>query len=480
MLHFTAPRQTLRDLDAESAASVIAAAADVVLVLDTSGVILDMAFGSEELANAFEARRGWLGRPWAETVTEESRIKVAELLAEAAHGKPTRWRHVNQQAPGVTGVPLLFSAMRIGPEKRRVIVASGRDLRPMSALQQRLVQAQQAIERDYARLRHAETRYRLLFQMSAEPVLIVDAETLRVTEANLSADRLLGGEGGASGRTLLESFDTPSQGRIRGLLATVRATGRGEEMPVRLAAGEREATLSASLVRNERELLYMLRLSFPASGSADIVLPQARSRMLEFVDSAPDAFVIAGTDGRILAANAAFLDMTQLASEAAARGLPLSRFLGRQGVELEVLMANVRSRGPVRLFRTALRGEHGTSAEVEVSAVAVLDGGQPGFGFTIRDVGPRLAESGAPGEVHPLVPRPAQQLTELVGRVPLKELVREATDVIERLAIEAALELSGDNRASAAEMLGLSRQSLYVKLRRYGLGDLDSDDGGDA
>ena len=52
----------------------------------------------------------------------------------------------------------------------------------------------------------------------------------------------------------------------------------------------------------------------------------------------------------------------------------------------------------------------------------------------------------------------------------------ETTDVIERLCIEAALELTRDNRASAAEMLGLSRQSLYVKLRRYGLGDLDGHD----
>ena len=60
----------------------------------------------------------------------------------------------------------------------------------------------------------------------------------------------------------------------------------------------------------------------------------------------------------------------------------------------------------------------------------------------------------------------------MIGRVSLKDLVREATDVIERLCIEAALEMTGDNRASAAEMLGLSRQSLYVKLRRYGLGDL--------
>ncbi len=50
--------------------------------------------------------------------------------------------------------------------------------------------------------------------------------------------------------------------------------------------------------------------------------------------------------------------------------------------------------------------------------------------------------------------------------------MRESTEVIERLAIEAALELTNDNRASAAEMLGLSRQSLYVKLHRYGIGDL--------
>ena len=65
----------------------------------------------------------------------------------------------------------------------------------------------------------------------------------------------------------------------------------------------------------------------------------------------------------------------------------------------------------------------------------------------------------------------SEQLTELIGRVPLKDIVRETTDVIERLCIEAALNLTGDNRASAAEMLGLSRQSLYVKLRRFGLAD---------
>ena len=49
--------------------------------------------------------------------------------------------------------------------------------------------------------------------------------------------------------------------------------------------------------------------------------------------------------------------------------------------------------------------------------------------------------------------------------------------MIERLCIESALDMTGNNRASAAAMLGLSRQSLYVKLHRYGMhGGEDGED----
>ena len=65
---------------------------------------------------------------------------------------------------------------------------------------------------------------------------------------------------------------------------------------------------------------------------------------------------------------------------------------------------------------------------------------------------------------------------DVVGRVPLRDIVRETTDLIEQLCINAALQLTGDNRASAAEMLGLSRQSLYIKLRRFGIKDTPGDD----
>ena len=63
---------------------------------------------------------------------------------------------------------------------------------------------------------------------------------------------------------------------------------------------------------------------------------------------------------------------------------------------------------------------------------------------------------------------------ELVGSASLKEIVADTTDVVERMCIETAVELTQNNRVAAAEMLGLSRQSLYVKLRKYGL--LNRDD----
>ena len=62
-----------------------------------------------------------------------------------------------------------------------------------------------------------------------------------------------------------------------------------------------------------------------------------------------------------------------------------------------------------------------------------------------------------------------REIVELVGSAPLKEIVAQTADVVEKMCIETAVELTRNNRVAAAEMLGLSRQSLYVKLRKYGI-----------
>ncbi|PPQ27906.1 transcriptional regulator PpsR [Rhodopila globiformis] len=444
---------------------MIAAAADIALILDEAGVIHDVSIADQSLVDELAGQANWLGKAWADTVTVESRPKVEALVAGAASGKENRWRHVNYPSASGTDVPVLYATVRAGEPGR--IVAFGRDLRAVSSLQSRLIDAQQSLERDYVRIRHVETRYRLLFQMASDAVLIVDGATQRVMDSNPTAKRLLaaGAEAGQS-KAFLAAFTPETAHSVELLLAGVRASGRADDVRAQLAADKADVLVSASLFRDEGGTACLVRLAAAQPEAAGSAVPKLKAKLLKLMEGAPDGFVVAGVDGRIMTANAAFLELAQLPTEDQAKGEPLNRWLGKSEIDLDILTANLRQHGSVRLFATAMRGELGDTAEVEISAVTVMNGGQPCYGYAIRDVGRRFR----PG-VDAVMPRSLEHLTGLIGRVALKDLVRESTDVIERLCIEAALKLTGDNRASAAEMLGLSRQSLYVKLRRYGLGD---------
>jgi transcriptional regulator PpsR len=468
---FKSPKESLGDLGALSAAKLIAAATDVAVVVDREGLIRDVAFNKEDLSLELDAQGRWTGSKLTEIVTAETRAKVGELLQDAVVRKSSNWRQVNHPSAGGEDIPVLYSAINIGRDDRFVVV--GRDLRPLAAMQQRLINAQQSMERDYVRLRHAETRYRLLFQVSSEAVMIVDTVSNAIVDANPAAFALFD----ASAPQLLKSgfpghFDPAGSQAIQTLLADVRATGRDSSARVYLADGQRECSVGVSLFRQENAALFLVRLASHASPPESSIL-KATSMLLKYFDAAPDGLVITQFDGRIVRTNPAFLEMAQLSSAEQARGELLDRWLGRAGVDFSVALANLRQNDSIKLFATAMRGEYGATADVEVSAVSIADGDdKPGFGFAIRNVEKRLSASSAAARE---LPRSMAQLTELIGRVPLRDLVRETTDVIEKLSIEAALELTGDNRASAAEMLGLSRQSLYVKLRRFGLAEHASD-----
>lgn len=473
MKAFKSPAKWLADVDADAAGMLIAAAADIALIVDRKGIVRDVAFQSTNFANEFDQSESWVGRPWCDTVTIESRPKVAEMLRDMA-GKPDDrrnplGRHVNYPAKEGVDVPILFSTIPVGHSGRAI--AFGRDLRALAALQQRLIDVQQSLERDYSRLRHVETRYRILFQMSAEPVLVLDGQTRKIVEANPAAQRLFGDRDKLSGIAFAGLVQPESLPALDQLLSSIRSAGRMDDVRIRLADHEGEMRVSAFLLRHGDGQNFLLRLSPVSQVDPNNLLSDSKAKLLKLIESAPDGFVVTGNDGRLLAANAAFLDMAQLTTEEQAHGQTLDRWLGRPGVDLNVLSANLRQHGSVRLYPTFLRDEFGTQTEVEISAVTVMNGGKPCFGFAIRNVGRRAQPEFIPPATTRAVPRSLEQISELIGRVSLKEIVREATEVIERLSIEAALKLTGDNRASAAEMLGLSRQSLYVKLRRYGMMD---------
>ena len=471
MKAFRSPKQTLGDLGAEAAAVLIANAADVAVILDGDGVILDIAFQRADLSVELDGYGKWVGRSFAQTVTLDSQSKVEAMRREVTERTASSSRQIKHPSTHGVDLPVLYCIVRLGAGDR--CVALGRDQRALAALQQRLVEAQMSMERDYSRLRHVETRYRMLFQMSSEPVFIVDASNRKVIEANRAATELAGeSHGRMVGRPFPDGvgFDAESKQAVRNLLEAVQSARRENDVRARLVDRSGEYLVSASLFRLETSALFLVKLA--PTAPAAMPPPRSPSKLLELIDKSQDGFVVTDREGRIITASAAFLEMAQLTREDQARGELIDRWLGRGGVDLDVVMANLGQHGSLPLFATTLRGDYGTTTQIEISAVTLKDGDKLSFGFMIRNVDRRVTVD--PERRHEL-PRSITQLSGLIGRVALKDLVRETTDVIERMCIEAALALTHDNRALAAEMLGLSRQSLYVKLRRYGLMDLAPD-----
>jgi len=462
----TSPAHVLGQLNPDEVAHIVQASADISLTLNREGVIQSIAFGNPDLRSP--SLESWVGKNWLDVVTSESRPKIQALLQDANETSLSRFRQINVPSPGSADLPLLCATLKVGSTGQ--IIALARDLREISLLQQRLVDAQQAIERDYTRLRQLETRYRVLFEMASEAVIVLDANTFKVIEANPRAADLLGDSvKKLSGRLLMDYLTKGDRIQVQSLLSKVAYTSTVAALNTSILSGQ-EVYLSAAPFRNENQSLILVTLK--RSGElVDRHDSNAQSLVIQALEKAPDGFIVTNSAGKILTANQAFLRLIMSDKLEQILNEPLDRWLERSSVDLRVMLSNLHEKGSIKLFATSIRDSFGTLHPVEISAVSVPYP-HACLGFTIREVGSRIRSKIQPEES---ITRSSEELTQLVGRLPLKEIINETTDLIEQLCIKAALDLTRGNRVSASEMLGLSRQSLYIKLRKYDLSDQSKD-----
>jgi transcriptional regulator PpsR len=396
-----------------------------------------------------------------DTVTSESRIKIQEMLDSKGSPDLMRWRHVNHITAVGNEVALQYVVLPLGAGQ---LMAIGRDLESLAELQRRLVETQQSMERDYLRLRHIEARYRILFDTTSDAVLMVDATTQRVLEANLGAQSLLKDAGKRLvGRDICECFETDSQGEVQSLLRMALATGRVEMCAARVTGLVPEWTVSATVFRQEGGAQFLVRLVSREAASDAQHDAQSSSVLSEAMAHFPDGWLLTDTSGLIKSVNEEGMALLGLTASSQVLDQNMERWLLRGAVDWGVLNTSLRQQRTVRNFATEVRTLSGMTLPVEVSAV-YLERPEPMYAFFVRDMDRRMQGNSnlAQSQAHPFA-----ELSQLVGRRPIKDIVGETVDTIERMCIEAALELTHNNRASAAEMLGLSRQSLYVKLRRF-------------
>ena len=245
----------------------------------------------------------------------------------------------------------------------------------MAVLQQRLAETQQEMEREYIRIRNAEKRYRLLFQLSSEAVLIVDSNTSKIIEANPAALTFLGVDPKKLLGQAFESLVSESSRQVsQSFLSATRVAPRVDNVHVQLERDQRSVLLTGSLYRQDGAPHLVVLLS--RLGEAAGATSNDDANILRLVEAIPEAFVVVDEDRLVVTANAAFLDLVQVTSLVQVRGESVERWIGRQGSEVDVLFSNLRAHGAVRHFSTVARGEFGTVEDVEIVAASAVGGGR--------------------------------------------------------------------------------------------------------
>ncbi len=442
---------------------IVSRISDVALLVTDTGVITGVSVNPE-----FPGGKNvetWQGTPIQDSLTIESvskfELRLKQFLENAGSTKPVELNHSTPNGRGE--IPIRYSFHNVGTDG--TILMLGSDLRSVADMQQQLVSAQIALENDYEVQREHDIRFRVLMESSHTATVLVSVKSGNVVACNSAAEKLLG-------KTRTSLVDAPfapefeSKGREDVIDRLVSAAT--EQSPATVIAksthGKRKLSLKPALFRGVNGQMLLCKIM--VAGGLDTSLDELQSQLTGLYHNGVDAMVFVDASGHILSSNDAFPKLADITHAPAVQGRPITDFLSRGTVDLNVMLENARRTGTMRLYATRLISEHGFERAVEISTTQMTVEDRTIFGMIIRES--RRTETSTASKKQ-ITDVDMQSVIELIGGQSLKDIVARTTDVVEKMCIETAVEMTSNNRVAAAEMLGLSRQSLYVKLRKYDL-----------
>ncbi|MEM6659492.1 MAG: transcriptional regulator PpsR [Pseudomonadota bacterium] len=443
-------------------AGILSEASDIALILDPEGVV--MAALVNENNSPYGNLDHWVGQKLSSFLTEECLPKLDRLLRQSVLDAGVQRVELNHRDKLVWQYPVRYSIHPVGHSERAILML-GRDLREVAETQQQLVKAQLALEQGYEERREFDARYRMLMSATRDAFVLVSVSDGRIRDLNDAAAHLFGAaKDQLQGQPFANEFKDRGRAEFVQNILALALSEVDAEVTIQAKRARSDITITPISFRAGGERMLLCRLE--SGTSEEHATDRLSDNLARLFRRGSEAIVFTDTKGVIQSANDAFLRLVDFAHHVDVRGTSLAEYMSRGQIDLNVLLDNAMKSGRMSVYTTKFCNDVGVWTAAEVSVSYLNNRANPAVAFVIRDA----SRSETMRPTASSQPRVASgDVVDLVGSAHLKDIVSQTTDVIERICIETAIELTGNNRAAAAEMLGLSRQSLYVKLHKLGI-----------
>ena len=444
--------------------NIISEFGDINIILDSKGKILQI---NTPAGSIFKNLSSWVNKNIYDFLTIESKEKLNFHLTSLSDlsQSSTKWFELNHTSEITGEFPVKYKGFKAVNKKNVILI--GNDLSPVAEIQKKFVNSQLALEREYSKYRSFETKYKALIEFSEEPLFLLDGVTGKILNVNDSATKIINEKREKLvGTPLSKFFNFKNNNEFIELLKSnefVKNYSSNKSIKSKI-----NFNLQSSIFRAENEVCIIVRLQ--KENEIKVKENEFNNILNKFYDNTRDGIVFTDSLGTIKYVNDSFISLCKIENEQLLIERPFSDFLARGIIDMKVLIEATMENGSTMPFKTQLISNYDIKTNIEITSTKTSINFGDYICFLISHR-PNESETETENKTNENVvsEKATKKIMKLVGSAPLKDLVADTSDIVEKICIETALKMTKNNRVATAEMLNLSRQSLYVKLRKYNL-----------
>lgn len=391
-------------------------------------------------------------------ITDESVPKIKKYINLVSKSKKElpKFIEINHLSKDkLNSYPISYSLKKID---KNFLIMIGKDLQEISEIQRKLVSSQLQLEKEYEKYKEFDTKYKILLNHSDEAIIIFDKNNGNIKDINIQAKKMLKIQ--LNDKKTLNFFNLLKNSKNKKFREGIISHSKTSSTFKVRTKKNKKLILKPIIFRTGNELVILCKIK--ANKKLRKISNNFSENISHFYNFSPDSIVFLTEKGVILDANDSLIQICNVTSLNDLVGKSFSDLIEKGTTDLNIICEETLKQGKIKNFQCRLITAQGLPFNTNIATCSIQSEKKKIIVISIR-IENNIDKNSNQSEKN------NENLLSLVGSAPLKTLVSESSDVVEKICIETALKITRNNKAAAADLLEISRQSLYVKLEKYNL-----------